>query len=294
MNEFPETEEITPEQFVSLQVRQITTLSLAERSSEALKLALDLVDKYNQFPLAHRCIAKVYQRMDQIEVAIKHHEIADQLSEEFFKKYNPIITPEANKKISCSLEEKATSAKQIEATSKTEAPPSMQEKPSKKAAKRKKKRSKLAPSFNENELLALRDQLLETTKKDVLKQGKTEIDPIPTIKIKPLAKNLAISEEEQKQNREQFFLSEKQSQTKNTPPPKPQEIEGTLTHSQNPTISHPHNITIPPNLNLKQATCLFRETYIQKVYLANHQNLEKTAEILGVSVENIAFVLGLS
>lgn len=246
-NMSPYQEPLSPEQFISTQVRQITALSLSERSGEALKLALELVEQYQNYPLVHRCIAKVYQRMDQLEVATKHHEIADRLSEEFFRNSNPLIAPKEND-------------------------PGTAPKPPKTEKNKTSKKNSTKPSFNEQELLELRQQLIESTQEDVLKTTTRDIDPIPVIKLAdpPTRKS-------------EFVFSAKESGVTQEAP----------TTTEQPSHFQGITLSIPTSLPLKYAVVVFREIYAREVYQRCNQDLEGASKVLGISRENLAFLLGL-
>lgn len=276
------SEPISPEQFVSNQVRKITTLSLEERSGEALKLALELLDQYGEYPLVHRCIAKVYQRMDQTEVALKHHDLADQLSEAFFKKSNPLIVPIRPDSSDIEKDPSPVFSDTLE-IQKEEPKEELKKEPSPK----KKELSALALSqkFDEKELNQLREQLLETTRNDVLKAAIEDVEHIPVIK---LSKNSLFPKETAIVLQPQPVLQ----QANPLAPP----IQGELKSFTEARPEEKYSEMfpwIPRNLTLKQAICLFRETYVQQVFLENQKDIDKTARILGISRENLEFLLGI-
>ncbi|MEK7486075.1 MAG: hypothetical protein AABZ60_17265 [Planctomycetota bacterium] len=272
MSEFQEP--VSPEQFITTQVRQITVLSLSERSGEALKLALELVEQYHNYPLVHRCIAKVYQRMEQIEVATRHHDIADRLSEEFFRDSNPLIAPQ-----------EGTSTPLKNTTASQEKQHSLPPKPEKQKAK---KNTSAKPSFNEKELLALRQQLIENTQEDVFKVSNCEIEPIPIVKLNVQSTSVA---DPQKQI-ELTSVLEPSSKKQEIPLPV-KAVSNSHQESVDPLLLKSITISLPSPLPLKYAMSVFREMYASQIYQLCNQNIEHASQLLGISPENLTFLLGL-
>jgi tetratricopeptide (TPR) repeat protein len=259
---------LPPEQIVSDQVRKITDLSLSDQPHQALKRALELVQHYGNYALVHRCLAKVYQRMDQREEAIKHHEIADELSRQIFRDYNPHLNPSPQTPPSSQIP-----------TKKTLLPPPP---------------SPLLPGFDHKWLRSLEQHLIESTKEEFENKKKNhEIEYIPTIKIGATLPPQAPSSLSNSSN---LISSEKPLFSM------PQEKDCSLSNSQllpsSPLTLHPplktapsFSFTLPPHLTLKQALCLFREAYIQQVYSACDRDLEKAAQQLQITPETLSFVL---